>query len=229
MIPSSFLGVMFPVLSGMSDGRKRASWRAIRLTLAVVVPVAVVLAVYSKVVLGFFGSSYVDAWLILTILLVGVAPFAIVQGVNVLAYAYGLYRLVLILGIVVSLPRTLLYLVLTPWFGGVGAAEAFLVGTVTGLVGVVFISRRVGLVLDKFILVLVFLVPLVLGLISYLAGLWWFFGIPLILLLSLFAYAKLGIIGREDIVEVAKSFLPEKMFKIGVEKFSWIIRILYGE
>ncbi len=228
-IPMSFLGVMFPVLSGMEDGRKKASWRAIRLTLAVVVPVATVLAVYSRFVLGFFGSSYVDAWLILTILLVGVAPFAIIQGVNVLAYAYGLYRLVLILGIVVSLPRTLLYLVLTPLFGGVGAAEAFLVGTISGLVGVVFISRRIGLMLDRFSLVLVFLVPLVLGLISYFAGLWWFLGIPLILLLSLLAYTKLRIICKEDIVEIAKSFLPKKMLEVGVEKFGWIIRILYGE
>ena len=228
-IPMSFLGLMFPVLSGMEDGRKRASWRAIKLTLTIVVPVSVILAIYSKVFLGFIGSSYVDAWLILTILLVGIAPFAIIQGVRILAYAYGLYSLVLILGITVSLPRTLLYLILTPLFGGVGAAEAFLIGTITGLISVIFISRRIGLTLDKVSLVLVFLIPVILGLIFSITRLWWFIGAPLILMFSLLIYAKLRIISREDVTEIGKSFLPERVLKVGVEKFSWVIKMLYGE
>jgi O-antigen/teichoic acid export membrane protein len=35
-LPLSFLGLMFPVLSGMEDGRKRATNRSVRLTLAII-------------------------------------------------------------------------------------------------------------------------------------------------------------------------------------------------
>jgi O-antigen/teichoic acid export membrane protein len=225
-IPYSFLGVMFPVLSGMGDGRKRASWRAIRLTSAVTAPVVVILAVYARVVLEFFGSGYVEAWPILVLLLVGVAPFALIQGVNVLAYAYGFYSLVLGLGVAISLPRALLYLFLTPWFG---AAEAFLAGTLTGVVGATVVAGRIGLSLDWKLIGVIFFIPLVLGLTSYFTGLWWFFGTPLILAVSFLAYTRLRIVSKEDMVEVARGFLPQELYKVGVERLGWLVRILYRE
>ena len=228
-IPSSLFGVMFPVLSGMEDGREKASWKATKLTLTIVVPIALALTVYSKNILSFFGPNYIDAWLPLTILLIAVAPFAMVQGVNILAYASGLYSLVLILGVSISLPRTLLYIVLTPLFGGVGAAEAFLAGTITGLVCMVYIGKKIGAILDGHSLALIFLPPSIIGATLYLVDVWWIVGVPLILAFSLFIYTRLKIMDKKDVEEVARSFLSEKMFKVGVEKFSWIIRILYGE
>jgi O-antigen/teichoic acid export membrane protein len=228
-IPSSLLGLMFPVLSGMEDGRKRASWRAIRLTLAIVTPIAVILVVYAKIVLEFFGSDYVEAWPILVLLLVGIIPLAIVEGVNVLAYAYGLYSLVLALGIIVSLPRTILYLFLTPLFGGFGTAEAYLVGTIAGVIGAGVVANKIGLVINWKIISTIFLIPLILGLILHFSGLWWVLGVPLILTVTLLAYARLGIVYKKDLVEIVKSFLPEKLYKVGVEKLYWIMKILYGD
>jgi O-antigen/teichoic acid export membrane protein len=228
-IPYSFLSVMFPVLSGMENGRKRVSWKAIKLILSIVVPITVILAIYSKVVLGFFGSSYVEGWLILTLLLIGVAPFAIVQGVNILAYAYGFYGIVLSLGVVVSLPRTLLYLFLTPWFGGVGAAEAFLTGTITGTVCAIIVAKKIGLVLDWKALATIFFIPATLGLFSYFLALWWFLGAPLILITSMLVYARLKVITKKDLAEIARGFLPERIYKIGIEKLGWIIKMVYGE
>jgi hypothetical protein len=62
---------MFPVLSGMEDGRKRASARAVRLTSAIIAPLAGVVIAYPYVPLSMMGPSYVASSFALQLLAVG--------------------------------------------------------------------------------------------------------------------------------------------------------------
>jgi len=96
----SVLGLMMPVLSGMVDGRKRACWRAIKVSLALVSPLAFVLAAYPEAPLSLLGREYVDAAPTLMLLASTIPATLISAGVSSLVYAYGMYTSVLILGLV---------------------------------------------------------------------------------------------------------------------------------
>jgi len=224
-IPSSLFNVFFPIVSGMEDGRKRATWKAIRFSLALVSPILIIFIFYSKIILGFFGSDYEGAYLILTILLASILPTTITQGINILAYAYGIYKFVLIIGISISLSRVFFYLTLTPLFGILGASEAFLIGSFTGLISSLLVARNLNLKLNWINISLIILIPSSLGLIPYYLGMG---GALILLILSFLLYAKLKIISKEDLAEVAKGFLPEKVYRASVEKLSWLIKLLYG-
>jgi O-antigen/teichoic acid export membrane protein len=227
-IPSSLLGIMFPVLSGMKDGRKRTAWRAIKISLAITAPIATALAVYGNVVLGLFRPEYSGAWLVLIILLAGVAPDAIISGVNILAYAYGMYGLVLAIGLAMNIPRVLFYLTLTPIWGGNGAASAFLMGTISGVCLAAFIAKRIKLRVNWYETGIVLSAPFIIGTSIYFTHIPWFIGIIVILTLPTIIYVRLKIISKEDVRDLAEAFLPKKILNIGIQKFGWVLEILFS-
>jgi len=143
-IPGTLLGLMFPVLSGMEDGRKRAANRAVRLTYALIAPISALGIAYPWVPLGFIGEAYTASATVLRILLLGafIAPMS--SGFGSLIYAYGRYRLVTLMGVVGNVPRVLLYIPLVALWGDIGAAVAYISGYFASVVATVVISRRVG-------------------------------------------------------------------------------------
>jgi peptidoglycan biosynthesis protein MviN/MurJ (putative lipid II flippase) len=67
------------------------------------------------------------------------------NAVGILTYTYGNYRDVLFIGIATAIPRSLLYFVLVPWFGSIGAALSYTLGALIGYVVSLFISNRLGM------------------------------------------------------------------------------------
>lgn len=223
-IPMSIWGAMFPVLSGMSDGRKRLTWRGIKLGLAVTVPIAVSLFLCSKVILGFFGSEFLLADRALTLLLASALFIPIAKGIEILAYAYGRYKDVLLIGLVTNIPRVLLYVVLVPPYGVDGAALAFLGGTVIGFICSIMVASRMGMGLLWKQVLLILSLPISIGVAIYLLQLHWILGVLLVLGASLLGYIGLKIITRKEIKEIISSLHLDPI----LEKV-WPFKVFLGD
>ena len=124
-IGGSVLGLMMPVLSGMDDGRKRACWRAIKISLVLVTPLAFILVTYPEVPLGLLGKEYVNAASMLMLLALTIPAALIGAGATSLMYAYGMYMTILVLGLVGNLSRVATYIPLSNLMGGSGVASSY--------------------------------------------------------------------------------------------------------
>ena len=79
--------------------------------------------------------------------MITILPNSVNLMVSQLVYAYGNYRQVLVLGLASSIPRTLLYFLLVPSFGGMGAAISFLIGSIIGFVVSIIVSKKIGMMI----------------------------------------------------------------------------------
>ena len=166
-IMSGMMGVMYslftiayPVLSGMPDGRKRFTWKIIKLALFVSLPLSSSFIFYSEDIMELLGKEYLQAAEALQILLLSMLPVAVFTGVNSLVYAYGNYRQVLLIGLASSIPRTVLYFVLVPIYGNSGAAMGFTIGSIAGFIVATLIARGIGMKLLWKPLIAIFMIPL---------------------------------------------------------------------
>ena len=213
------LGVLLPILSAMEAGREELTARSARLAFLAVAPLALYIAYYPVPVLRLLGPSYVAAASALTILTLSSLPYTTIAATNNLAYSYGKYRLVLVLGLAQALPRILLYPVLTPPYGALGTALAVYTGAVIGGVTSLYLSRLLGLehpyrdYLAGILLPLGIVLPLkLLGAPWLLAGVLVLGAYPL--------YVRLGIVPREDLEEVLEA--------IGGRRLGSLVRRILG-
>ncbi len=209
-IGMSILQLMLPVLSGMPDGRKRASARAIKLSLTIVSPLVFVLAVYSYVPLGLLGKSFVTASPILMLLSLSVPASFIALGVNNLIYAYGFYNLVLILGLSMNMTRIITYAPFSSLWGGLGTALSYLLGSCMALITSIFISHRIGFNPGYKEAVLAVLPPLMLAIPLYYIHVYWLIGVPLMLIIPYIVYLKLHILTKRDLRDLASAIVSER-------------------
>ena len=72
MIGVSMLQLLLPVLGGLEDGRKRASYEVFRFSLGLVSPLALAVMVYPWVHPGLLGSEYVASGILVVLLAFGV-------------------------------------------------------------------------------------------------------------------------------------------------------------
>jgi O-antigen/teichoic acid export membrane protein len=159
----SILTISLPVLSSMSDGRKRFVWQTIRITAIMALPLSFSIMSYSDEVMSLIGSNYKSGALSLQVLLSSTFPLIVLSGVETLVYSYGQYRHTLIINLASSIPRTILYFALVPIFGMNGVAISFTAGSVIGLIASILVAKRIRLFLFWKPLMLTFFVPLLIA------------------------------------------------------------------
>jgi len=227
-LPLTLLGLMFPVLSGMEDGRKRASARAVRLTSAIIAPLAGVVIAYPYVPLSMMGPSYVASSFALQLLAVGCFAAPIASGFNSLVYAYGKYRYVTLLGLASNVPRGIMYAPLVALWGDSGAAFSYISGYAFSLGAVLLMSRRVGYSVGWGASAVFAAIPAALSLALVYSGLHWAVGTAIILAVSLLAYARLGLVTRADLGEITSAFLSRGQLDRVYPYAKYILEVLYG-
>jgi O-antigen/teichoic acid export membrane protein len=158
-VMNSLFTIALPTLSGLRDYRKRFSWHTIRFSAILLLPFSCSLIFYSEEVMQLFGQGYVSGSSSLEILLLSMLPMAVLTGINTLVYSYGNYRDVLVIGLAVSVPRTLLYFVLVPLYGEAGAAAGYTFGAVMGCLVSLVIARKIGMRISWKELGIIFIVP----------------------------------------------------------------------
>ena len=112
----ALFAIALPTLSGMQDGRKRFTWRIIKINLIISFPISFAFIFYSKQIMQLFGEDYIKGSSSLEILLLSMLPFAIMTGINTLVYSYGNYKQVLAIGLASSIPRVVLYILVVPFY-----------------------------------------------------------------------------------------------------------------
>lgn len=192
--------IALPALSSMHDGRKRFTWQAIRFSGIISLPFSTSIIFYSKDLMQLLGSSYAEGALSLEILLLSIFPTIIFSGVNDLVHAYGKYRQVLAIGLATSIPRTVLYFIFIPLYGSAGAAMAYTIGSLVGMLVSSIIGNKIGLRIKWIPISLMLIIPLAIAfLLSYLQ-INYIIGIAFTLFASYLILIGLKILTKTDIL-----------------------------
>ena len=133
------------------------------------------------------------------------------------------------IGLAWNIPRLVLYAVLGGVMGDVGVALGFSAGSIFALIPIAFFSRRTGFSFNIRMLLQISLIPFAIAAPSILLRLHWMVGVPMILGISYIIYARLRIIGKKDLKELAEAFLPEKTIKRVYRHVRPVLWLLYGE
>lgn len=202
--------VAYPALSAMDDGRKRLTWRIIKISMIISIPLSSSVFFYSDDVIGLLGSHYADSSLLLRLFLIAIFPNSISLMIGQLVYAYGNYRQVLYIGLASSITTTLLYLVLVPILGSTGAAMSYLVGSIGGFTMSTIISKKIGMKLHWNVLCLISIVSIVTAFFYSYFQLNFVIGIIITLLTSYIMFLKFRIISKSD-VDDTLNVLPREI------------------
>jgi O-antigen/teichoic acid export membrane protein len=198
-VMSSLYTIALPTLSSLTDYRKRIAWQTIRLSAIIILPFTCSLIFFSNEIMNLFGQAYVKGSVSLQILLISMLPMCVTDGIYTLAYSYRNYRYVLIVGLAISVPQTILYFSFVPIYGELGAALAYTVGSAVGCVVSLIISKKIGLLLFWKELAIIFIVPTAIGyFLSYL-HLNYILGIMFTIVFSYILLLKIHVVTRSDI------------------------------
>jgi len=208
VVMNSIYTIALPTLSILQDHRKRIAWQTIRLSAIIILPFTCSLIFFSNEIMNLFGKTYVNGSLSLQILLISMLPMCVADGVYTLAYSYRKYRFVLILGLAISVPQTLLYFSLVPIYGEVGAALAYTVGSAIGCFVSVIISKKMGLLLFWKELGVIFAISVSIGYVLSLIHVHYILGILTTIILSYIVLLKIKIVTKKDVIDFLE-VLPE--------------------
>jgi len=211
-IKNSLFSVGFPVLSAMDDKRKRLVWRIIKMSLVVSLPISFAAILYSNEVLGLIGPNYVQASIPLKIILLSLFPLTLLVGISTLVYSYGNYWQVLSIGLALNVPRVLLYFVLVPLHGSVGAALAFTTGSIIGFIVSIVVAKKIRMIILWKELALIFVIPAAIAFTLDYFHITYIIGIPLILLLSVLLMLASRVLSRPEVQE-SLEILPNRIGK----------------
>lgn len=217
-LTSALFSIAYPIQSSMQDGRKRFTWRIIKLSLIISLPLSTCMLFYSNDILTLFGQVYDSGSITLEILLLSTLPMILTTGINNLAYSYGNYKQVLTIGLYSSIPRTILYFTLVPAFEGIGAAISYTVGTIIGFIVCINISKKNKFDIQWREVIYTFVIPSVVLLVFRVIELNIVIAIPLTLIFSYILFIKLNIFNSTDILDL-KNMLPIRVSY----SLSWLI------
>jgi len=206
----SLTAIGLPILSSIRDGRKRFAWQTIRWGYLISVPLASSIFFYSREILNLLGQNYAEGETSLQILLLSLPPTIILSGISNLVYSYGNYKQSLAIDFFMGLPRTLLYFVLVPIYGSIGASMSFTVGSLAGLIVSIIVTRKIGMLIFWKDLVLVFFIPMLIGFILHSIEINYVIGIFATIIVSYVSLYKLNAITKSDVMDIV-DILPDSL------------------
>ena len=198
-IASVLFTIAYPALSAMDDGRKTFVGRIIKMSAIIAMPFSASAFFYSKEIMQLFGPSYADGSFLLQIMVLATLPGQIASGVSTLAYSYGKYRQVLSIGTTGNVARIILFFIMVPMYGSIGAALSYTLSTIASLIMSIYISRKIGLHIFWKIIVLIHIVPFGLAFVLSHFQINFIVGTIITLVSSYLLLMRLHIITRSDV------------------------------
>lgn len=206
--------IAFPILSALKDGRKRVTWKVTKVSLIISLPISHIIIFFSQDIMQLFGRSYASGAPALEILLLSTVPTALMSGISILVYSYGNYRQVLAIGLATSIPRTILYFLLVPIYGGTGAAISYTLGAFSGFVVSVIIARKVGMQLFWKDIGIMSILPAVIAYAFSYIGVNYILGITTSLILTYILYLKFHILEKSDLTDALEILPPKVSYRL---------------
>jgi len=228
-LSGSIQSLMFPVLSGMENGRVHAARDGIRLSLAFTSPIAILIATYSALPFTLLAPAYSGAANILFILVLGSLLYPITTGYCSFVYAKGAYMHVIAIDLTTTAGRLLLYFTLVPLYEGVGAATAFVFGIILSLIPVAGSIWKTGFKVEIAEYVRIIAIPALMAVALHFLAVPWPLGIPTMILASSFAFARMGIITRSELKDMALAFLSPTSVARVYRHTKRIVMLLFGD
>jgi O-antigen/teichoic acid export membrane protein len=220
--------VSHPLLAGMNVKEQQAKFLTYSMKIAfmLTMPITIPLLFFADNFISLMGTEFSSAGVTLAIFMVGV-PFAIIsEMVYYFVYGKGDNKAVLSLGLAANVPRVILYFYMVPILGSNGAALAYLVGSAAALISSIRIMKTHSLVIDYRSFSISIVVPLALGVLTWLADIPYIFSTIIIILGSLIIYIKLGLFTDAELQYVLYSGLPkgqaQKIYPTLSKVIDWI-------
>jgi O-antigen/teichoic acid export membrane protein len=192
-------------------------------------PLAFMLIAYPAFIPSLLGEAYLSASTSIMILAFGFLLAPLVNGYTYYAYALGKYREVILIGLAGDLPRIILYLFLIGMFAEAGTAISFSLGSLFSLLAIIPLARKTGYHLNLKESAKSLSIPLALYIPTLFLKLPPLLGITLILASSYIIYARLRIISKKDLADLATALLSRKALTTISPYLRPILKILYGE
>jgi O-antigen/teichoic acid export membrane protein len=224
-IPVSLASAAFPALSGMIDQSRILTSKIIKIGLMFSAPLSVIAAIYSVSILQLFSPHLKNAAVPQMLFMIAVVPTVLNYGVYYMLYAHGRYRSVLIIGLVENLSKVVLYFVLVPHYGSIGAVISFISGPILSMVVMSIIQRKYRTISWKRVSIIV-AIPLAIGVCIYFLHLHYTIGIPVVLATSFYLYLKLTILDSAELREIIFAILPQTMARRIYPKMEYVVKVI---
>jgi O-antigen/teichoic acid export membrane protein len=229
ILPSSIIGVLYPYASGRPDQDHVIMKQGIKFSLMFCFPVMFSLLLYPSVPLSIIGAEYIAAIQLSQVLFIAIPLYTVENAVSSLAYARGLYRTVLCIGLASNVSRVLLYFTLTPTLAGLGASLAYLGGSLIGVAFTMIFTIKMQFSIGLKTVFKIAIAPAIIAAFNWLSSISWYIGIPILIGLSVIVYMRTGILSFPEIEAILESTLPKQVYdKIAPNLYS-LIRRVYGE
>ena len=200
--------VVFPALSAMDEGRKEFLSRSIKIGLIIILPLSSALVFESREIMQLFGPNYIEGSFQLQVLLMSLFPTMVTVAISFLMYSYGRYKEVLMIGLAASIPRIFLYFIFITWFGNIGTAYSYIVGSIVGFILSVVLAKRIVFTMYWKVLILIFLIPMIIAFLWSNLTLHFVPNILLSIICSYLLLLKCMIINRSDVQACFASLPP---------------------
>jgi O-antigen/teichoic acid export membrane protein len=210
-IPTSILSIAYPIISGMTAGREIFLRTCIKISMIILMPLAISVMVYASPILSLFGEDFQVAAPPTVMLLASLVPTTIANAVVFLAYSHGKYRNILVIGVLGSSMKVLLYPFLVADYGALGVSLAFLVGSIASFAVSLIYASRMGFQLRWKEIGMITMIPASLGLFLITVGLSAAFGVAVIIAVSWILYLRLGVIKVGELRSIVSTALPSDM------------------
>ena len=229
-IVNSIFTISLPVLSSMTDGRKRFVWQTIRISAIIVLPLSASIIFYSNDIMNLIGSNYEKGSFSLQFLLLSTFPIIVFSGIETLVFSYGQYRHSLTINLAISIPRTILYFALVPIFGMSGVAISYTIGSVIGFAASIIVANRIRMSIFWKPLAFSLFLPLSLAFLLSTLNVSYIIGIVTTIMVTYLLLMKLHIIEKADgsfFIELMPIKISKSLITIS-NKIEKIIDWFYG-
>jgi O-antigen/teichoic acid export membrane protein len=183
-----------------------------KMILITTLPISSAAILYSDEIMAIFGPGYVQASLPLKIILLSTVTYTFNAGITILIYSYGNYLQVLAIGISSSSSRIVLYFILVPLYGTIGAAIAFTTGSIIAFIVSALVTKKIGMKIFWKELALLFAIPNTAALLLGFFQVEYIIGIPVIFTASLILFLTLRLLTKSDLYD-SVAILPDRIAK----------------
>ncbi|MDF0681303.1 MAG: polysaccharide biosynthesis C-terminal domain-containing protein [Candidatus Nitrosocosmicus sp.] len=217
-----------PLIAGMESRSLQSDFvlRSMKIALVITIPISTPLLIFPAEFLGILGQEYSTSGGTLSLFMLGL-PLSIVSEIFYY-YEYGMGRktLLLKLGLASNVPRVMLYFLLIPGFGQMGAALAFTAGSLIQVIYSWSLAKRDNIRLLNKRYIYITILPYMVAILIWLTNMHFVISSFLIILISFILYIRFHFITDQGVRFMLNILLPTNLAKKAIPLTSKIVKLL---